>query len=400
MFALMCLFLGTYRRLSQKSHLAVRRATGSEQHSPTQAAVYNYKRSVLLKKRRTCSRMRCRQILDRCLQASDMLTYPKDAEEHFTEVHAELAQWSQHSEHKYHTYAGANGPWIENVWISTFHERYSNSTQCLSDIFGPFIPLFIPWADVWANNGGRYPDEFLATLNRILRRSVPYVTVSQNDQGIVGSNEFGAHWMQNILVMSSGGYGHVPIPLLKSPMEAITNTKLPDIPQVDFCFVGSLHTAPSNFRQRIHDTFSILNSSHALSFSYYKGNEWRDIMTNSRFNLAPRGYGRSSFHLYETLQMGLIPVYLYSDEPWLPYRNNHNVQEVILSANLETLNATIAYAMALDASHIENLKLKVESLRLSHFSMEGVMHHIESFLRDEHSDLVCQAVPPSVRDAA
>ena len=43
---------------------------------------------------------------------------------------------------------------------------------------------------------------------------VPYVMVSQNDQGIVGNYEL---WSvpANLLVLSAGGYGHVPIPLIE-----------------------------------------------------------------------------------------------------------------------------------------------------------------------------------------
>jgi len=32
-----------------------------------------------------------------------------------------------------------------------------------------------------------------------------------------------------------------------------------------------------------------------------------------------RRFGRTAYHLMETIQMGFIPIYVYSDEPWVPY---------------------------------------------------------------------------------
>jgi len=43
-----------------------------------------------------------------------------------------------------------------------------------------------------------------------------------------------------------------------------------------------------------------------------------DIAKRSWFGLAPRGYGKTSYRLYEMIALGTIPVYIY-DEPWLPY---------------------------------------------------------------------------------
>jgi hypothetical protein len=66
----------------------------------------------------------------------------------------------------------------------------------------------VPWTDLWVNSAGRgyhYPKKFTQTLRRLLRRNVAYITVSQSDLGLVGSNEFAVP--SNILVLSAGGYG-------------------------------------------------------------------------------------------------------------------------------------------------------------------------------------------------
>ncbi len=44
-----------------------------------------------------------------------------------------------------HEGAGYRGPWIENHWASWARSR----TGCLADSFGPYIPLILPWTDLW-----------------------------------------------------------------------------------------------------------------------------------------------------------------------------------------------------------------------------------------------------------
>jgi hypothetical protein len=45
------------------------------------------------------------------------------------------------------------------------------------------------------------------------------------------------------------------------------------------------------------------------------------VTLRSKFCLAPRGYGRSSFRFFEAIQLDCIPVYLWDDKCWLPYQD-------------------------------------------------------------------------------
>ncbi|CAE8586295.1 unnamed protein product [Polarella glacialis] len=61
---------------------------------------------------------------------------------------------------------------------------------------------------------------------------------------------------------------------------------------------------------------------------------WRDIMTSSRFSMNPRGYGRTSYHLAETLQMGLTPIHLYIDIPWALYMDLYQKAGIGFNTNI------------------------------------------------------------------
>ena len=49
-----------------------------------------------------------------------------------------------------------------------------------------------------------------------------------------------------------------------------------------------------------------------------KTEKFREILYNSVFALAPRGFGPASYRMYEAIQMQCIPIYI-SDEFWLPF---------------------------------------------------------------------------------
>lgn len=38
--------------------------------------------------------------------------------------------------------------------------------------------------------------------------------------------------------------------------------------------------------------------------------EWREVMADSFASMCPRGFGRTAYHLMETLQQGLVPVHV------------------------------------------------------------------------------------------
>ena len=161
------------------------------------------------------------------------LTQPKSAEEHFTTVHAALRPWL-HKRSRACTGSGYCGMQVEDLWITTFGGRaglshrlgLSNASApvgALRATFGPYVPLFLPWnaleRQAWGS-GHRYPRGLLEAVERTLRTDVLYVTVSQSDMGLFGGTALEGAF-RNVLVLSAGGFGHVPLPLLQKPLHAL-----------------------------------------------------------------------------------------------------------------------------------------------------------------------------------
>jgi len=370
-------------------------------------AIFQYRqrvsRVVLAKtKRRRCAQPHNNQPIDilnsaavQCLKKTQdtvKLEYPSDAEEHFYEIRRALAPWAQHASHKMHTAAGYGGPWIENHWIAHFEELYDKSDLCLLDHFGPYIPLFVPWVDIWVNSRYSYPPGFVEALYSVLRPNVPYITVSQNDEGLTGKNEILMSTIPNVLVLSAGGYGHVPIPLFKQ-VEPLNNHKHPNERQYDVSYTGSLAHSPKRIRETMHQQFN----SSKIKYQHYYGRNWRQVMENSRFSLTPRGYGRTAYHLVEILQMGLIPIHIYADTPWVPYADLYP-DIGFVNHYTEGMNALIARLKNMTPEQIMQREQRIVELRDSHFSVQGVLDQIQRFILNEKNDLRCQKLPATVRD--
>jgi len=154
-----------------------------------------------------------------------------------------------------------------------------------------------------------------------------YVTVVQCADGIY------ERLPEHITVFGAGGVGDIPLPLICDPHPT------QDLPrQLLASFVGNIECGGpevgvtdrsswdsdgigARVRRKMveafpnrDDVFVKDNSGGTPDASTL----FRETMDFSRYALCPRGYGRTSFRLYEAMQAGCIPVYIY-DEPWLPY---------------------------------------------------------------------------------
>ena len=118
-------------------------------------------------------------------------------------------------------------------------------------------------------------------------------------------------------------------------------------------------------------------------------------MRHSKVSLVPRGFGRTAFHLVETLQLGLVPLYVYSDTPWVPYPAKYPG----FMASLASLDRVLGELAATPARELEARERQARGLRESHYTVDGLFDHVATFVLGRPTDLACRAAPPTVRDA-
>lgn len=144
--------------------------------------------------------------------------------------------------------------------------------------------------------------------------------------------------------------GDIPIPLIYEDKRlTLENIKQKSfIEKSIFCsFVGCLTS--NNLKPNVRRTmFDKLKNKSGYQLYCPGGwtpkvtknnqNNFINITVNSKFALAPRGYGRSSFRFFEVLKLGTIPIYLWNDIEWLPFKDKIDYNKLCISLNISEID--------------------------------------------------------------
>jgi hypothetical protein len=255
-------------------------------------------------------------------------------------------------------YSGHKGPWIEDYFY-----KYWRSHKDESKTDRIYVPVF--WTDLFVKYGGsrRIKRKRQSVLNR-LNPENKYFTVVQLDSGIRDNVP------SNLLTFAAGGKGNIPIPLLKGDRQ-FSNNPNKDI-LVSFAS-----------RDEIGEKRDILNKVKNSKASYHIGDSWEDIMSRSIFSLCPRGHGRTSFRMYEALSMGSIPVYLWTDKEWLPYKDEINWNDIIVSLNLKDIGNLENVIKKYSKEDIQRMQDKIKIVYNKYFNYESICENILKVLSQE-----------------
>lgn len=319
--------------------------------------------------------------LKKCLRYNRQynLNYPNDAEQHYVQL---MNITSRYRGIPVHSGGNYSGPWMENHFIDRFSEMPLS-------YFSGLFPLFVQWTDYQLRMRNSISDkEMFQEIRQVLRPNVLYLAVSQANHGL----QFFVHMDPNVIVMSSGGDGNIPIPLIKGelPYQAIDS----HFPKQDIGFYGSMDHGP---RKYILTEMKQLLSKTPLRVKLGPSPTWINDMSMTSINLAPRGFGRASFRLSEIIQIGRIPVYLFDDHPWIPYKDtNISVVHIGILGKLGHLHEVIDKVSALSASDITIMLQRVKLAR-RYYTYEGVLEQIDLFFKDPlgpaGGQLRCSTIP-------
>ena len=207
-----------------------------------------------------------------------------------------------------------------------------------------------------------------------------YFTIVQYDDGPLLSLP------KNTIVYGACS-GNIPIPLIYEDK----NNTLVNIPKKTFMekntlcsFVGNItsnHVQP-NVRETMKNTLS--NNSN---FLFYNSGGWTpsvnvdlqkkfiNITIDSKFALAPRGYGRGSFRFYECFQLGTIPVYLWNDDEWLPFKNIIDYNKLCISMHISQIHELENKLLSINEEEYNNMFNYYNEIKHL-FELEGMTNQI------------------------
>ena len=259
-----------------------------------------------------------------------------------------------------HTWAGYSGPWIENAFQKYYAEHGVKTDRI-------YIPIC--WTDNYLANGFRAPLWTTLWLNQTLRQDKKYFTVVQNDDGILESIP---KWA-DVLVFAAGGVGNIPIPLLKEDLQPYQRK---DIERpIQLCFTGSIMACESARGHAVGKLMTMMRPNWSFSEKLPYESFFKQL-NESVFSLCPRGYGRTSFRLYESLGMGAIPVYVWDDIEWLPYKEILDWSGLAVSINVRDIDRLPEILDSHTPEMIAAKQKKIRKLYHHYFTAEAVCEYI------------------------
>jgi hypothetical protein len=244
-----------------------------------------------------------------------------------------------------------------------------------------YIPIF--WTNLQNHPGFKSQKRnYELILQSILKRyplHTKFFTVVQHDDGsqLILPPEI------NMLVFGACT-GDIPLPLI---YEDINNTLLSTSKSSEqsrylASFVGS---NTNSVRKTMCDVLSFHSSEIYLSVNEH----WAPTVTksaaemfidktlSSKFCLAPRGYGRSSFRFFEAMLLDRVPVYIWDDKEWLPYREHLDYTKFAVSIHISEIGQM--YEILKNISYETYLNMLTELRRVRHwFTLEGMSEYIIS----------------------
>jgi hypothetical protein len=267
-----------------------------------------------------------------------------------------------------HRYAGYAGPWIEDAFYAFWRARRPAAERV-------YVPVF--WTDYYLRHGRLAAHRELQDfLDGSLSPERRYFTIVQNDDGVL------ERLPPNVLVYGAGA-GDVPIPLLgRTPPRRVER------PRDVFCsFMGATSGPSDRFGVR-----SALESALAGKDGFLFGRgtyeEFVDMTSRSTFALAPRGYGPSSYRLYEAMALGAVPVYVWADVEWLPWQEELDWEALAVRVNARDIGRIPELLRGLSADEIAAKRQAAAAAFEDYFTLRGTCERIVERLRQGN-------VPPS-----
>jgi hypothetical protein len=181
-------------------------------------------------------------------------------------------------------------------------------------------------------------------------------------------------------------HGDIPLPLIyEDTTNKLLNTERNATKKILASFVGTYNTHP--LRNKM---FTMLSKKSDFKFEVRKtwsnsipenlANTFIQNTLDSKFCLAPRGYGRSSFRFFEAMLLDTVPVYFWDDNEWLPYKEILDYTKFSVSIHDQDIPKTHEILKSISAEKYLSMIEELKRVR-EYFTLEGMSKYIVSKIK-------------------
>lgn len=251
------------------------------------------------------------------------------------------------------------------------------SKNIISDL--NYIP--IQWTNyLIKNNYGKNLDELNHFLSKYIDKNKKYFTIVQYAGGPLVK-------LENTLIFSMGGSFNTPIPNNSKviPLPLIYQMKKHPESNNEKNILGSYVGRPTHsVRVKLEkilsnekDFFVKNLDSMNSEISSSNQNLFKETMLNSYYSICPRGFGPTSFRLYESILNGVVPVYI-SNLHFLPFKEiiEWNKFSIILKQRSIKKIPNLLNSMVRNDDYIE-MKKELNKVKDLYFNFEFMAKYIQ-----------------------
>lgn len=233
--------------------------------------------------------------------------------------------------------------------------------------------IAISWTTLYCENKDPGIQAFLNNLDNNRR----YFTICQHDDAP-------RHRLPDDTLIFSLSRSRIDNPYNKNPIPIpAVCSALPKQPVLEkdifASFVGSI-THPIRYSLyevcKSQKDFYFSGQAWSPSISKNKMDEFLNISNRSKFTLCPRGYGNTSFRLYECMQLNSIPVYI-SDDFYLPWADELDWNEFCIIVKHTELNNLPCILKNISDEQYNSMLNKIKVIYNNYFSLDGVCKNIK-----------------------
>jgi hypothetical protein len=248
-----------------------------------------------------------------------------------------------------------NGKYMEEY----FYDFIEKNINKFDEIDYVYIPVF--WTNLQINDdynkNKEYYNSLLLSYYSEYSSNTKFFTIVQHDDCVL------LNLPKNTLIFGACS-GHISLPLIYQDTNNVleTLTSKYNIERNILCsFYGSSSHPIRNMLKYFHKEGEIEIYLKDWNINVEKNDQFDFIKLalQSKFSICPRGYGRSSFRFFESILLGSIPVYIYDDENWLPYKELIDYSKFSIVLNSKNIDLLPIILSKLSDIEITNMQTEL-----------------------------------------